>query len=86
MTTKMLKKHIRDGKYAWPGGYPKYFICSDGEALSYDAVLENYKEILYAVRHSDSSGWHVVGCDINWEDEYLYCAHTGEKIECAYSD
>lgn len=86
MTTKMLKEHIRDGKYAWPGGYPKYFICSDGEALSYEAVLENYREVLYAVKYSDSSGWHVVSCDVNWEDEYLYCGHTGKLIECAYGE
>jgi len=24
---------VRNGAYAWPGGYPLFFICSDGAAL-----------------------------------------------------
>ena len=31
--------------YAWPGGYPRYFITNDGVALSYDAARENRRLI-----------------------------------------
>jgi hypothetical protein len=27
-----------------------------------------------------------VGVDINYEDENLFCCHTGLKIDCAYGD
>jgi hypothetical protein len=67
MTTRELKQHIRDGKYAWPGGYPIYFLASDGESLSFDAVRENYREVLYATKYlEDRSGWRVIGLCPQW--------------------
>ena len=87
MTTAELKTALRNGKYAWPGGYPIYFVASDGEALSFDAVKENYREVLYAMKYfGDFSGWNVVACEINWEDEDLTCSHSGDKIESAYGE
>jgi len=86
MTTKDLKNYIRSGKYAWPGGYPMYFVANDGEALSFEAVKENYREILSATKNKENNGWRVVGIDVNWEDENLYCAHTGNRIESAYGN
>lgn len=73
-------------KYAWPGGYPCYFICSDGDSLSWDAAVENAAEIRDAVIADDNSGWRVVALDINWEDPDLYCCHTGKRIESAYAE
>lgn len=72
--------------YAWPGGYPRYFITSDGAALSYKAAQENAEVIRDAIRVKDNGGWRVVAVDVNWEDTELYCDHTGEKIESAYGD
>lgn len=85
-TVKQLKEQLRAGQYAWPGGYPLYFIASDGEALSFDAVRENYRQVIEAIRDRDRNGWRVVGCDVNWEDADLYCAHTGQRIESAYAE
>lgn len=84
--SKTLKEHIRHGKYAWPGGYPIYFLTDDGTALSYDAVKENYREVLSAVKNNDNNGWKVIAADVNWEDGFLYCSHTGDKIESAYGE
>ena len=81
-----FRRAVRNGPYAWPGGYPVYFITSDGEALSFKAVRENRREILEAIRDRDNSGWRVVGMDVNWEDGELTCAHTNERIESAYAD
>lgn len=83
--SKDLKAALRHGKYAWPGGYPCYFIADDGEALSFEAVLENYRLVLRAVREQNNNGWRVVAVDINYEDEDLFCAHTNERIPSAYS-
>lgn len=74
-------------KYAWPGGYPLFFLCSDGEALSWDAAIENAGLIRDALITNDRhSGWHVCALLTNWEDTDLYCAHTNEHIESAYGD
>jgi len=86
MITKDLKKYIRNGKYAWPGGYPQYFVTHDGEALSFEAVRENYRDVLSATKYKENNGWRIVGIDVNWEDENLYCAHTGNRIESAYGN
>jgi hypothetical protein len=84
--SKDLKNALRSGPYAWPGGYPVYFIASDGEALSYKAVKENYKEVLRAVREQDDYGWRVIYMDVNWGEYDWYCAHSGERIESAYGE
>ena len=85
-TVADLKATIRAGQYAWPGGYPMFFITSDGAALSFDAVEQEFSQVAYAVRHKSNDGWRVVGCDINYEDTDLVCVHTGEPIESAYGD
>lgn len=80
---------MRSGPYAWPGGYPRYFVLSDGEALSFAAARNNIREILEALvdyrtmGENEDSGWRPVGVEINWEDNDLTCAHSGELIECA---
>lgn len=77
---------LSDGPYAWPGGYPKYFTCDDGEALSFKAAEGMVREISEAIENRDHSGWRVVGVDINWEDVDLFCVHTGERIPSAYGE
>jgi len=72
--------------YAWPGGYPKYIIMSDGEALSIDAAREQLESIRESTLERRNDGWRVVDVDINWEDPALYCAHTGQRIESAYTE
>ena len=87
METIELKKIIRNGPYAWPGGYPIYFIAADGAALSYEAVRENWPIICRAHRSRETrSEWYISAWDINWEDIDLYCEHTGKRIQSAYAD
>lgn len=84
--SKELKAALRAGPYVWPGGYPVYFIASDGEALSYKAVRENYKLVLRAVKEQDDDGWLVIYMDVNWGGYDWYCAQSGERIESAYGE
>lgn len=81
------------GPYTWPGGYPTYFITSDGAALSWQAVVDNQTLIRDSIISSpcgnngyctDGDGWRVICIDVNWEDDDLYCEHIGNKIESAY--
>jgi len=80
-----FRRDIR-APYAWPGGYPRYFVMNDGEALSFEAARENRRLILESIRDRASDGWEIAACAINWEDPQLYCAHSGALIPSAYAD
>jgi hypothetical protein len=77
---------MRYGPYAWPGGYPLYFVTSDGAALSFDAAKQEKRNVIDSIVTRSNDGWRIVGMDINWEDQDLYCDHTGKRIESAYGD
>lgn len=82
-----LKATLRAGCYAWPGGYPLYFITADGAALSFETVRREFRLVADAIRRRDNtSGWRVIACDVNWEDDDLTDADTGKKIESAYGE
>jgi len=76
MTTLEVKRALKAGPWAWPGGYPLYFVTRDGAALSFDAMRERFREEARA----------VLGVDVNWEDDALFCDHTGKRIPSAYAE
>lgn len=71
--------------YAWPGGYPIFYVCADGECLCPKCVAENRELIESAPEYLDDQ-WNVIGQDINWEDSSMYCAHCNSRIESAYAE
>jgi hypothetical protein len=81
-----FRKAMRNGAYAWPGGYPLYFVTSDGAALSFSSARYNRRNILEAIATKASDGWRIVGIDTNWEDSDLRCDDTGERIPSAYAE
>ncbi len=81
-----FRKAVRHGPYAWPGGYPTYWLMSDGEACKFKVSKWMRRQMLEALRDNDNSGWRPVAFEINWEDANLFCAHTGERIESAYAE
>ncbi len=82
-----VKQAIRQ-PYAWPGGYPKYILMADGEALSVEGAREEWRQICEAMirRQGLRDCWEVAGVDINWEDTTLRCVHTNKPIESAYGE
>ena len=84
--TQQLRATLRAGPYAWPGGYPMFFVTSDGAALSFDSVRAEYAQVSRAIREGSRDGWRVVACDINYEDLDLTCEHSGLPIESAYGE
>lgn len=85
-TLQNLKAHLREGEYAWPGGYVKFFIADDGGALSFEAVKANLREVMRSTMRGDRDGWRIDGVAVNWEDESLVCSHTGKLIPSAYGE
>jgi hypothetical protein len=66
--------------FAWPG-YPVYYVTEDGGVLCPDDANMAEREGL-----TDDPQWHIVGCDVNWEDAALICDHCGNGIGAAYCD
>lgn len=81
-----VKAQLRAGEHTGLGGYPLFFWAADGEALSFDAVRDNFREVASAMMqdHNPRDGWRVVGVEINYEDANLVCSHTGKPIQSAY--
>jgi hypothetical protein len=85
-TVADLDEALENGPYAWPGGYPVFFITSDGGALSFKSVKEEYDQIAESIENNLNDGWRVEAADVNWEDPELYDDHSGERIESAYAE
>lgn len=82
-----LKATLRAGEFAWPGGYPLFFLMADNEAMSFDGVRQNLREAFAAFASTDRhEPWRVVYCKTNYEDSDLVCAQTGERIPSAYAE
>lgn len=91
-TISDFRQAVRQGQWAWPGGYPRYFVLSDGEALSFEAARQERRQILEALAARQAgerrafADFLPVAVEINWEDPDVYCAHTGERIPSAYAE
>jgi hypothetical protein len=85
-TVHDFRRAIRNGPWAWPGGYPLYFITSDGAALSFKAAKAERRNVLWAIASRSNDGWRVVAYDVNWEDPDLTCDHSGKRIKSAYGE
>ena len=70
-------------------------IMADGGRLCYECVcneqpllVSEYSNAIkngFSMNSSDTQ-WLIIGVDINWEDESLYCSHCNEQIEPSYCD
>lgn len=86
LTIREFLASLREGPYSSVGSYPKFWLASDGETLSYAACMANCGRIARAIRDRLNDGWRVIACDANWEDTAMFCADTGERIESAYAE
>ena len=79
---------LRSGPYAWPGGYALYFTTTDGATLSFEAVRQELRQVLEAVRDQDRrGGWTVNGVESTGEtDARVVCDHTGEVLSAGAED
>lgn len=70
--------------YAWPGGYPVYFVTADGGTLC--AECARRADDAGLTRDPDDAQWYIVAGDVNWEDTSLECDDCSERIASAYGD
>lgn len=92
MKLRDVLRELTDGPYAWPGGYPKYFIMADGEAASFAGVQAQMDSVAKACvvgadyRSDFYFQWLPIGVEINWEDADMFCCMTNERIPSAYAE
>lgn len=76
--------------FAWPGGYPLWYLCADGGALCPDCVNKEMDiiapETLANAKNWPDKQWRLIGCNVNWEDDALTCDHCYKRIESAYGE
>jgi hypothetical protein len=84
--TYRVDDFLRDLKepYAWPGGYPRYFVCADGEPLCFACADKEQANVTSGIDTHDGL-WEAVGCEINWDSD-LTCANCAQPIQRAYPD
>ena len=70
-------------QYAWPGGYPVFYITADSGVLCPTCVQEN---LALCTDDPEDKQWHVVAHAANWEDPTLYCDNCNKRIESAYAE
>lgn len=66
--------------YAWPGGYPIYYLAHDNGVLC--AKCANN----YTPERDNPEQLEAIAYDVNWESEAVFCEHCGKKIESAYGE
>lgn len=80
-TVADLKATLRAGQYTWPGGYQMYLVGSDGSVLSFEGARADLEAV---IEHIWNGGDLV--CQVNYEDQHLYCDATGNRIPPCYVD
>lgn len=81
-----FRRAVRNGPYAWPGGYPLYWLMDDGMSCAFDVAKTERRNMLEALCNKARNGWCPIALEVNWEDGNMYCAHTGKRIESAYAE
>jgi hypothetical protein len=64
--------------YAWPGGYPIYYMDTDNSVLCPKCANESLA--------SENENMRPVAMDVNYEDSGLYCDECSKRIESAYAE
>ena len=85
MTTQSKSLRFADqlasAPYAFPGGYPKFAVTSDGACLCHNCC-KTEREAIGTTTGDD--GWNVVGVGLNYENDDLLCDNCSTNIEAAY--
>ena len=80
-------KRGSDGKlpaYAWPGGYPIFYLLADNAVLC-PACANGENGSDASPAHEDKQ-WRIVAADVYWEGPPMCCEHCNGEIESAYAE
>lgn len=76
--------------YAWPGGYPIYYVTKDCGVLCPGCANDPTNPVTeYDPKKGvtiDEVEWAIIAAEINYENEHLRCDHCGNRVESAYGE
>ena len=76
----ILKDVIRN-PYAWPGGYERAIVTTDGGLVCHKCAKEEYYTMLHSTRGEYNDGWDVAGSVLVEElTDSPSCDHCGEAL------
>lgn len=80
---------LRDDKgllptYAWPGGYPIYYLTADCGVLC--PACANGPDAVRTCLCPGDKQWCLIAHAVHYEGPPLPCDHCGALIESAYGD
>ncbi len=84
LTGLEFARQLRQGPYAWPGGYPRFLVLTDGETLCFGCAKTEGARVRLAAMAPGYEGWKPLAFDVNWESPDLHCSHCDARIESAY--
>lgn len=71
--------------YAWPGGYPLFYLTRDCDTLCPSCVNKEIRmQVEQTIEGADCDT--VIARDINYEDNCMFCMECSERIEPAYGE
>ena len=86
MTRLIKDENGRYLSFAWPGGYPIFYICADNGILCPKCANKENGSLAFEGTEDcpDDEQWLLVGCDVHYEGDPLSCDHCNTQIESAY--
>lgn len=79
--TIILKSLIRE-PYAWPGGYERFAITTDGAILCPYCLKKEFHTVMHSTKYQYRDGWEVAGCGYigDYDDEMITCDHCNRNL------
>lgn len=92
MQTISLENNLKPIKYAWPGGYPVFYVARTGykndsgglELSKYDR--EEFVCCPDCAGKAAEKEIILTNSDCNWEDPDMICEVCNKRIESAYAE
>jgi hypothetical protein len=66
--------------FAWPGGYPIYYLARENSVLCAGCATKALKD------EDEMTEFKPVASDVHWEGASLFCEQCNKEIESAYGD
>lgn len=80
--------------FAWPGGYPMFYVCADSGVLCPKCANAEIDRIAAEMKEAEENArrgrrhrlgqFQLIGAEVNYEDVNLSCDHCNEFIDPAY--
>lgn len=80
-----LKMVLRNGPYAWPGGYPLYLLDVEGDCYHLECVRRIFRHVVIDTKRG-KGGFIMTNVEVNWEDTNLVCYSCHNSIDSAYGE